>query len=159
MAFELTSPVFESGGEIPERHTRRGENISPFLQWQDPPAGTQSYVLVMEDADATTIFRHWAVYDIPKDRRQLAEGRSSKARTEDLPHAYNDFGNLHYDGPDLPEGSPLHTYRFRLAALNVPTINIAPGADAATVWEFARHLMLGEAELRGTFGGRDGAAA
>ncbi|RWO92513.1 hypothetical protein [Mesorhizobium sp.] len=46
--------------------------------------------------------RHWIVYDIGGDRRHLAEGRSSKARTEDLPHGFNDFGNLHYDGPDQP---------------------------------------------------------
>ncbi|WP_287050157.1 hypothetical protein [Mesorhizobium sp.] len=31
---------------------RRGDNLSPFLAWSDPPPGTQSYVLVMEDTDA-----------------------------------------------------------------------------------------------------------
>ncbi|PKA42236.1 YbhB/YbcL family Raf kinase inhibitor-like protein (plasmid) [Rhizobium sullae] len=121
MAFELTSPAFENRREIPVRHERPGANLSPFLQWHDPPNGTQSYVLIMEDADAPTpAFRHWAVHDIPAGRRQLTEGMSSKATAEDLRHAYNDFSNLHYDGPDPSDG--VHTYRFRLAALPVTSL-------------------------------------
>ncbi|GAB1583531.1 YbhB/YbcL family Raf kinase inhibitor-like protein [Phyllobacterium phragmitis] len=153
MAFTLTSPAFENGQPIPERHARRGANLSPFLLWEDPPPGTRSYVLVMEDADAPSqTFRHWAVYDIPGDRRQLAEGRSSKARTEDLPHGFNDFGNLHYDGPDPKPGDPPHTYRFRLAALGVDRLEISPEPDALDIWEAARDSMLAEAELTGTYG-------
>jgi Raf kinase inhibitor-like YbhB/YbcL family protein len=153
MAFTLTSPAFKDGGSIPNRHARRGDNLSPFLEWSDPPPGTQSYMLVLEDADAPSqAFRHWAVYDIGGDRRHLAEGRSSKARTEDLPHGFNDFGNLHYDGPDPHSGDRPHTYRFRLAALGIAKLPIGPQPDAAEMWEAARDNILGEAELTGTYG-------
>lgn len=152
--FELHSSAFDDGGAISERHARRGDNISPFLEWSDPPEITQSYVLVMEDIDADEeAVRHWAVFDISAERRHLAEGRSSKARTEDLPHAYNDFGSLRYDGPDLPWREPAHRYRFRLAALAVPSLGVGPDPDALTVWEAARDSVLAEATLTGTFEG------
>lgn len=139
MAFTLTSPAFQNGQPIPDRHARRGDNLSPFLEWTDPPPGTQSYVLVMEDTDAPSqASRHWVVYDIGGDRRHLAEGRSSKARTEDLPHGFNDFGNLHYDGPDRHPGGKPHTYRFRLAALGIANLPIGPEPDALVVWQAAR---------------------
>lgn len=110
--------------------------------------------MTMEDADASAeAFRHWLVYDIPADRRQLAEGRSSKANTEDLPHAFNDFGYQRYDGPDLEPGDGAHTYRFRLAALGVESLGQPEGADATQVWEAARNVLVGEAEVTGIFTG------
>lgn len=153
MPFTLTARAFEDGGLIPDRHARRGENLSPFLEWNDPPPGTNSFVLVMEDVDAPSqASRHWIVYDIPGNRRHLAEGRSSKAATEDLPHGYNDFGNLHYDGPDRHGDGKRHTYRFRLAALGVERLGIEPQSDALTIWEAASENMLGETNLIGTYG-------
>jgi len=136
MAFELSSPAFDGGQPIPHRHARRGENLSPFLQWSDPPANTQSYVLVMEDPDAPSgTFRHWAVYDIPADHRHIPEGRSSKAGREALP----------------PAGDRPHTYRFRLAALDVPSLELDDNPDARKVWEAAREHILGETDLTGTY--------
>jgi Raf kinase inhibitor-like YbhB/YbcL family protein len=153
MTFRLTSPSFEDGQKIPERYVRRGANISPRLQWEDPPPGTQSYVLVVDDPDARHPgFRHWAVYDIPPERRQLAEGMSSGANTETLAQGFNDFGNAHYDGPDPPASDPPHTYRFRLAALGVPSLEMGSRPDAGDVWEAARQNMLAEADLTGKFG-------
>jgi Raf kinase inhibitor-like YbhB/YbcL family protein len=101
MTFTLTSPAFRNDAPIPDQCARDKENLSPQFDWSDPPEGTRSFVLVMEDPDASSAsaFRHWAVYDIPRDRRHLAPGRSSGANTESLPHAFNDFGNLRYDGP------------------------------------------------------------
>ena len=152
MPFALTSPSIENGQAMPAKHARDGDNLSPQLDWSDPPAGTQSFVLVMEDADAPSPnFRHWAVYDIPRDRRHLAPGRSSAAHTEDLPHAFNDFGNPRYDGPEPPAGERAHTYRFRLAALDVAKLDIGERPYAGDVWQAARGHILAEAELTGTY--------
>jgi Raf kinase inhibitor-like YbhB/YbcL family protein len=158
MTFALSSPAFADHSLIPARYARDGENISPFLQWDDPPRGTQSYALILEDIDAprtrepgemASPFRHWAVFDIPPRHRHLAEGLSSKGGTEALPHATNDFGHTAYDGPDVNPGDPPHTYRFRLFALDVPTLGLERNATAEQVLEAARaHAIgLGEAEL------------
>jgi hypothetical protein len=152
MAFALSSPAFENGGPIPDRYARRGNNVSPPLQWTEPPPGTQSFVLLMEDPDAPVpSFRHWIVYDIPAERRHLPEGGSSGARVEGLRHGVNDFRNPHYDGPQPPVGDPPHTYRLRLAALGVGTLGLEGQPSAAEVWDHARANILSEAELTGTY--------
>ena len=49
-ALQLTSPAFAPREMIPEKYGRRGENISPPLEWSDLPQGTQSFALLV-DAD------------------------------------------------------------------------------------------------------------
>ena len=39
------------GGTIPTQFTCSGENISPALAWSQPPADTQSFVLIVDDPD------------------------------------------------------------------------------------------------------------
>jgi Raf kinase inhibitor-like YbhB/YbcL family protein len=150
--FKLTSPAFETGQPIPKRHTREGENISPELAWSEPPPGTQSFALVLDDPDAPApSFRHWVVYDIPAVRRHLPEGGSLSRTEENLPHAVNSFRNLHYDGPEPPAEHPAHTYRFRLFALGIPTLNLGREPRAAEVVDAVRENILSEAELTGTY--------
>jgi len=150
--FRLISPSFATGEPIPKRHARDGDNVSPELEWTDPPPGARSFVLIMEDTDAPApAFRQWAVYDIPAERRHLPEGGSSGAREEGLPHGINAFGHSRYDGPHPPHGDPPHDYRFRLAALGVAKLDVGPRPTAEEVWDAARANILGEADLIGTY--------
>ena len=61
MSFELTSSAFRHEGDIPDRHTCVGENVSPPLEWNDPPGGTRSFALIAEDPDTPvgTITTGW----------------------------------------------------------------------------------------------------
>ena len=60
MTFGLNSPAFSNGEPIPAKYTADGENLSPPLEWSDPPEGTKSFALIVEDPDAPTcMFRHW----------------------------------------------------------------------------------------------------
>jgi Raf kinase inhibitor-like YbhB/YbcL family protein len=78
MALQLTSPVFEQGGEIPKRYTCDGDDVSPPLRWRGTPDGTQSFVLLCNDPGAPGgTFRHWAAYDIPGEWVELA-GRARR---------------------------------------------------------------------------------
>ena len=51
--FTLTSPAFDHGRPIPEKHRGRlfGANISPPLTWTRPPAGTVELALIVQDPD------------------------------------------------------------------------------------------------------------
>jgi hypothetical protein len=51
--FTLTSPAFDHGAPIPEKHRGRlfGANISPALNWTQPPAGTVELALIVQDPD------------------------------------------------------------------------------------------------------------
>jgi Raf kinase inhibitor-like YbhB/YbcL family protein len=152
MAFILNSPAFGDGDPIPPRYSRDGDNVSPPLEWQDAPQTTQSYVLVVDDPDAPSgTFRHWAVYNIMGSRDRLPEGTTAGAKTESLGHGVNDFGNTHWDGPQPPRGHGRHHYHFRLAALDVPELDLPPKATVEQIWRAARPHIVGEAELVGTF--------
>jgi Raf kinase inhibitor-like YbhB/YbcL family protein len=129
----------------------RGPNRSPALQWTNPPAGTQSFVVILDDYEARLGdgFIHWAVYNIPGSATGLAEnaGASDPDR-----HAWNDFLKRNYGGPCPPEGPP-HKYRFTVFALDLPSID-----DAGTpmTWRKLRVVIhghvLGQASLTGLYG-------
>ena len=47
MEFKLESKEFDDGGVIPELYTCKGKDISPPLEWEGIPEGTDSLVLIM----------------------------------------------------------------------------------------------------------------
>ncbi|HVY57124.1 MAG TPA: YbhB/YbcL family Raf kinase inhibitor-like protein [Xanthobacteraceae bacterium] len=152
MPFELKSPSFENNGRIPAKYTADGQDSSPPLEWSDPPPGTKSYVLVVEDPDAPSgVFRHWGLYNISAGRDRLPEGVGHGAKTEDLGMGLNDFGQPRYRGPAPPRGHGTHHYHFKLAALDVETLAQAPTASVEDIWKAAQGHILGEAELVGTY--------
>jgi len=153
MTFELRSAAFENGRPIPARYTADGENLSPPLEWSDTPLGTKSFVIIVEDPDAPSgLFRHWGLYNILSDRRQLPEGVGHGAKTEDLGWGVNDFGEPRYRGPAPPRGHGLHHYHFKIAALDVETLSQAPKAKVADIWRQAQEHAIATAELVGVYG-------
>lgn len=152
MAFRLTSPAFEDGAAIPRRHSCDGEDLSPPLEWEDPPPGTLGFALFCDDPDAPGgTFRHWAIFDIPADRRQSAEGLRSVAVIDGMRQAVNGFGRLGYGGPCPPHGHGVHHYHFRLLALDLDRLPAGPHPDCETVAAAARAHARGSAELVGLF--------
>jgi Raf kinase inhibitor-like YbhB/YbcL family protein len=151
MPLTLTSPAFKQGKVIPIRHTRDGENLSPPLEWQDAPPETRSFMVLVEDPDAPSgTFRHWAMYDIPAGEVGLQEGASGQGpgRAEE---GVNGFGNACYDGPQPPKGHGPHHYHFRLAALDVPRLDVPASAKAEEIWTRAQPHIIAEAEVVGVY--------
>ena len=75
MAFAIRSTAFSAGGTIPKRYTCDGPDVSPPLSWTEPPAGTKSLALIMDDPDAPVgTWVHWVLYNLPASTRELAEG-------------------------------------------------------------------------------------
>jgi hypothetical protein len=153
MPLTLISPAFADGETLPEKYARGGANLSPPLRWTGVPEKAKSLALVVEDPDAPdATFRHWAVYDMPPDRTELAESVETGPDRRHVRAAMNDFGNARWDGPDPPAGDGPHTYRFRLFALDVPELGLAPNARARDVVSAAGKRAVEEAELRGLYG-------
>lgn len=135
MTFTLTSPAFADGAPIPRPYTCDGGDAVPPLAWSSPPAGTQSFALVMDDPDAPGgTFTHWLVYDIPASARALDDTSAVKT----LP---NGFGRLGYGGPCPPAGDASHHYVFTLHALDVPALQVRGRARAALERELAAHTV------------------
>jgi Raf kinase inhibitor-like YbhB/YbcL family protein len=149
MALSIASPAFADGETIPERYSRMGGNESPPLRWNGTPEGARSFALIVDDPDAPGgVFRHWAIYDIPADRRELRPG---EVGTTDLPQARNDFGDRGYGGPQPPAGHGPHRYRFKLLALDVATLNVAADTDVRSIENAAEPHVIERAQLTGLF--------
>jgi Raf kinase inhibitor-like YbhB/YbcL family protein len=148
-----------------------GGNISPALQWNNVPAGTQSLSLQVYDPDAPSGsgFWHWAVYDMPATTTGLAQGAGNSQAT--LPAGAfggnTDFldtgttgGNGNYGGPCPPAGDAPHHYIFTLYALDVPKLEVAAGlpkTGTAGLYGFGLNKgigahMLAKATFTATYG-------
>jgi Raf kinase inhibitor-like YbhB/YbcL family protein len=152
MAFELKSSAFAAGQPIPLKYTADGQNLSPPLEWSDPPAGTKGFALIVEDPDAPNgTFRHWGIFNIKAEQRQLPEGMDASERYSGYGTAINDFGEPGYGGPAPPKDHGIHHYHFRLAAVNVESLAPQRPVTAREVWLAAEGHLLGQVELIGTY--------
>jgi len=150
MTFRISSPAFADGQRIPTKYTADGDDISPPLDWLDAPAGAKSFLLVVEDPDAPSgTFHHWGLYNL--HTRGVPEGFASADRQDDIESAINDFGEPGYRGPAPPPGHGTHHYHFKVAALDVETIDPPAQAKVADVWREAKNHVIAEAELVGTY--------
>ncbi len=154
-SFTLTSPAFDHGTAIPERHRGRlfGANVSPALAWTPPPAGTAELVLVVQDPDvplgkpathALTVGIDPSLGGIPEN------GLTDPSPIRGLKHGKGGLGRRGWAGPMPIRSHGPHSYVFQLFALDYrPEL-----ADAFTLAD-AVHAMAGHvlarARLDGTY--------
>ncbi len=152
MTLQLTSDAFANGQSIPAKYTCIGKNISPALTWTEPPAGTQSFALIVDDPDAPGgNWVHWVLFNIKPDMRGLQENLPTTGKNVDPNAIYvgnNSSGAAAYQGPCPPSGT--HRYFFKLYALDT-TISLLPGATKEQVLKEVNGHILAQAELMGTF--------
>lgn len=140
---KLISNAFKNGQEMPMEFTGEGENISPDLLWQEVPANTRSFVLIVDDPDAPSkTWVHWVLYNIPASVRQI-ERDSYKGSL-----GINSNGRVAYDGPMPPSGK--HRYFFKLYALD-STINVSSNPTKEMVENAMKGHILAEGQLMGTY--------
>lgn len=145
-ALRLSSSAFTHGQTIPKRYTCDGQDLIPPLQWEGAPAGTQSFVLIMDDPDAPMgTWDHWVVYDIPATVSAIEEGTPPPGKV-----GRNSWGRTDYGGPCPPPG-PAHRYFFRLYALDVPSLGLPQGASKDQVLKAMQGHILAQAELMGMY--------
>jgi len=154
MSLTLTSPAFAEGGEIPARYTCEGDDISPPLAWSEPPAGTRSLVLIVDDPDAPdpkapkTTWVHWVLYNLPPPAGPLPEGAGRQALPAGTREGLNDWGRPGYGGPCPPVGR--HRYFFKLYALDTVLLDLGR-ATKARLEKAMREHVLAQGELVGTY--------
>ncbi len=152
MSIALTSDAFANGQSIPVKYSCVGKNISPALAWNEPPAGTQSFALIVDDPDAPFgTWVHWVLYNIPASTRSLQEDFPIAGKNVDPNAIYvgkNSSGKMGYDGPCPPSGT--HRYFFKLYALDA-TLSLLPGAAKEQLLKEMEGHILAQGELMGTF--------
>lgn len=153
--FCLTSPQIAEGSALSEDQVFNGSgctgrNISPALNWSNPPKGVKSFALTLYDPDAPTGsgWWHWVVFDIPAEARSLPlnagpTGMLPQGAVESL----TDFGAPGYGGPCPPPGDKAHRYIFTLHALDLPHLGLDAKAMPAQVGFALHDKVLGTATL------------
>jgi Raf kinase inhibitor-like YbhB/YbcL family protein len=145
MDFRITTPSFADGADIPLRHTCDGDDRSPRLAWSDPPAGTQSFALIVDDPDAPGgTFTHWVLYNIPAEAREIGQGGSAGTA------GTNGFGRTRYSGPCPPPGDSPHRYRFTLYALDQRSLQARKGTREEIEAQMGGHV-LASAQVAGRY--------
>lgn len=150
MSLEISSPAFANGQPIPSDFSCDGRNISPALAWTEPPAGTQSFALIMDDPDAPMgTWVHWIVFNIPASTRNLTEGtRTDPQPSDGSLQGKTSTGSSGYHGPCPPSGT--HRYFFKLYALD-SMLPLSASADKKKLLAAMETHILANAELMGTF--------
>ena len=147
---KLESTAFAANGSIPPRYTCDGEDISPLLNWDAPPAATKSLALICDDPDAPLkTWVHWVVYNLPPQTRSLPENLpAGNPLPEGGLQGVNDFRKVAYGGPCPPGGT--HRYFFKLYALD-RLLDLKPGATKAQLEAAMAGHVLAQAELIGRY--------
>lgn len=148
---QLTSAAFKNGESIPEQYTCEGKNISPPLAWTGAPAGTRSFVLIVDDPDAPHgVWTHWVVFDLPANTTELPEDTpKSQSITGNAKQGTNDFKQVGYGGPCPPPGKP-HRYFFKLFALDT-MLDLKPGSSKTQIEAAIAQHVLAQGQLVGTY--------
>lgn len=141
----LSSPDFSEGGNIPERYTCDGKDVSPTLKIAGIPKEAKSLALIVDDPDAPGgNFSHWLLWNIGPDQAEIL--------AKSLPHhavqGVNDFGKSKYSGPCPPPGT--HRYYFKLYALDT-TLALSPTSKRKAVDSAIKGHILAEATLMGRY--------
>jgi len=151
MTLSLTSTAFEDGGNIPAKYTCDGEDISPPLEWGEPPEGTRAFALILDDPDAPSgVFTHWVMFNIPPDSRRLEEAIPAHSQlASGARQGKNSSGQTGYGGPCPPSGRP-HHYQFNLYALDQP-LDLKAGVSKKETTGAMRGHILAQGRLTGIY--------
>jgi len=165
--FTLTSPNIKEGEIIQMKHVFNsfgcsGGNISPELNWANPPEGTKSFALTVYDPDAPTGsgWWHWTVFNIPTNISTLRAGEKfTPIKTKNgvisfgaVGEGRTDFGKPGYGGPCPPEGDKPHRYIFTIYALKEAKLLLNRDSSGAMVGYTLNANQLGKASITALFG-------
>ncbi len=145
----MSSPAFGDNTQIPAEYSCNGRNVPPPLGWENPPPGTESLALVVDDPDAVGgLYIHWVVTGIPPTVTQIVEG----ALPDGAHVGLNSGGDAAYLGPCPPAGTGVHHYRFQLYALGKP-LTLAPTTPALEVAQSIASEAIATVSTVGLFSG------
>ena len=154
MPFAITSAAIPPDGKIPAVYTCEGKDIAPPLAWTGAPAGTKSFVLIVDDPDAPDpaapkmTWVHWVLYDLPASATGLPEAVRPEALPAGTREGRNDWQRTRYGGPCPPVGR--HRYFHKLYALDAQLGDLKRPTKAALEKAMQGHV-LAQATLIGTY--------
>ena len=158
-AFTVTSSAFAnmpgcaanmaaSCATFPRDNTSFGANISPAMTWTGAPAGTQSFVVLMQDL--TNGMAHWVLWNIPASVTSLAENVPKGSAMPATPAGSQQCSIGQGDGY-FGSGACGNVYEFVIYALSIPTFSPTMATNQTQVRMQLQALgaqILGTASMR-----------
>ncbi|MGH3208480.1 MAG: YbhB/YbcL family Raf kinase inhibitor-like protein [Trebonia sp.] len=161
--FTLTSPAFDHGAPIPDKHRGRllRANISPALNWTQPPPGTAELALIVQDPDVPIgkPATHALTLGIDSSLNGIPENAlTNPSPVPGIRHGKGALGRRGWAGPMPIRSHGPHAYVFQLYALDCVlnhALDQAPGLPArftlADVIVAIKGHAIGRARLDGTY--------
>lgn len=144
-ALTLSSPTVTDLQLLPAKYGcgATPNNVSPPLAWSNPPAATQSFAIVMLDADLRQnrthlAPAHWYIWNIPASATSLPENVPAVAELPDgsrqtVTAGRNGGAGTAYRSP-CPPGAGIHHYSIEIYALDAKLDSLAPGASLTDLY-------------------------
>jgi Raf kinase inhibitor-like YbhB/YbcL family protein len=147
--FALTSPAMAQDDALPadlKCSRDGGDGVTPPLDWDEVPAGTESLALIMhhyprgttEGKDAPS--QYWLLWDIPAQTRSLPRGNPASIGREG---ANKDVRGTGYTPPCSPPGAQ-HRYTITLYALNASLDGLPDHDDIGVDWSVMTKALEGK---------------
>lgn len=129
-----------------------GQNISPQLFWENPPADTKSFAVTIFDENAPTGsgWWHWLIFDIDKRISELKPDAGNVIRhlaPEQSIQSKTDFRLPGYGGPCPPDDHSIHTYLITLYALKKEKLGLSVFDSPALVGFHLNQNVIAKASL------------
>jgi Raf kinase inhibitor-like YbhB/YbcL family protein len=142
---KISTAAFQEGGTIPEKFSKKGQNVNPELRIEGVPAEAKSLALIVDDPDAPVgLFTHWLVWNIDPKTTEIAESSVPRGALQGT----NDFPGRGYDGPQPPSGT--HRYFFKIFAID-RVLDLKSGAKRREVDAALRGHVIAQGELMGRY--------
>lgn len=127
-----------------------GKNVSPQIAWQNAPAGTKSFAILMYDIDGQfgAGVSHWVAYNIAPTKTELKEGDGTAGIG--FTGGAGTRGNPNYLGPCPPQGDGPHLYMITVMATDLEP-NLQPGLTRDQFLAAAKGHLLTSATISGKF--------
>ena len=111
----ISSPDFDPGGPMPDRHAYDQGNTAPTLRISGVPDDAVELAVICHDPDAPLPwgFTHWTLYGLPADTTEVTAASDERFRP-----GPSGFGEHGYGGPMPPAGHGTHHYYFWVYALS-----------------------------------------
>lgn len=144
----LSSRAFNDHAMIPAEYSHTNGDVSPPLEWSEPPEEVVELALVCEDPDAPSgTFVHWLMAGIAPNTTAVEPGEQPTGAVT----GRNDYGTSGYGGPHPPAGDEPHRYFFRLYGLSQPS-GLQDGFSAEDFRVAEQEKVVASGTLVGTFG-------
>lgn len=151
--FALTTPGFLDNASFSVENASNaddcgGKNVSPALSWNNAPAGTKSYAVILHDPDGQKGLGvdHWVHYGIPASVHEIAVGVGGEGKLGGV-GGKNSKGKDTYIGPCPPPTDAAHHYVIQLYALDLAPEALAAGLSRTELQAKLKGHVLGNTSV------------